>query len=164
MRERAVAAGAVEIGMLDLSRLRMKWRTERDTATQEDQPMITIHPSHNMIAPASFLADAGFGQETCSQCKTCTCHDQGDTLADPCPAATPPENREEQNLAEPRAIVEIDWAEDRAGNSIEGPVGPFDSEHLADEWALEAIYNGEWNTARLKPPTPVILPRKGTDT
>jgi len=60
-------------------------------------------------------------------------------------------------MAEPKAIVEIDWAEDRVGNSINGPVGPFDSERLADEWALEAIYNGEWNTAMLNPPTPVIL-------
>lgn len=61
-------------------------------------------------------------------------------------------------MAEPKAIVEIDWAEDRAGNVIEGPVGPFDSESLADEWALEAIYNGEWNTATLRPPTPMIIP------
>ena len=60
-------------------------------------------------------------------------------------------------MAEPKAIVEIEWAEDRTGNAIEGPVGPFDSERLADEWALQAIYNGEWNTATLRPPTPVTI-------
>lgn len=59
--------------------------------------------------------------------------------------------------AEPKAIVEVDWAEDRAGNAIEGPIGPFDSEYLADQWALGTIYNGEWNTAVLRPPTPVTV-------
>ena len=59
--------------------------------------------------------------------------------------------------AEPKAIVEIDWAEDRAGHPIEGPVGPFDSERLADEWALASIYNGEWNTAFLRLPTPATI-------
>lgn len=58
---------------------------------------------------------------------------------------------------EPKAIVEIDWAEDRAGNPIKGPIGPFDSERLADEWGLAAIYNGEWNTVALKPPTPLTI-------
>lgn len=33
MRARAVAAGAVEVGMLDLSRMRKKWRAERDATT-----------------------------------------------------------------------------------------------------------------------------------
>ncbi len=33
MRARAVAAGAVEVGMLDLSRMRKKWRAEREATT-----------------------------------------------------------------------------------------------------------------------------------
>ncbi|WP_449408022.1 hypothetical protein [Microbacterium maritypicum] len=58
----------------------------------------------------------------------------------------------------PSAIVEVDWAEDETGKPIEGPIGPFYSERAADEWALAAIFNGEWNTARLRPPTPITIP------
>ncbi|WP_136054337.1 hypothetical protein [Microbacterium sp. K24] len=68
---------------------------------------------------------------------------------------------EDETSSEAKAIVEIDWAEDRAGHPIEGPVGPFDSERLADEWALEAIFNGEWSTATLTPPTRSVYTEEG---
>lgn len=70
--------------------------------------MSTIHQSHNMIAPASFQSDAGYGQETCSQCMTCTCHDQGATLADPCPAATHPRTERSRTMPEHNHITHGD--------------------------------------------------------
>lgn len=48
-------------------------------------------------------------------------------------------------------IVEIDWAEDENGVAIDGPVGPFLSQRQAQAWGEEAIWNGEWNVARLHP-------------
>ena len=51
-------------------------------------------------------------------------------------------------------IVEIDWADDEAGQPLAGPVGPFGTVEEAHAWAERTICNGEWNTAILVPPRP----------
>ena len=51
-----------------------------------------------------------------------------------------------------KCYIEIDWAEDKAGNQITGPVGPFDSYHEADAWMTGRVYNGEWGVVSLCPP------------
>lgn len=79
----------------------------------------------------------------------------GDLHTATCGCLERPEQSDGQAMS---FIIEIDWAEDRAGNAINGPVGPFPDENAADRWATDAIYNGEWNTARLHPRTPVIIP------
>lgn len=56
-----------------------------------------------------------------------------------------------------KCYIEIDWAEDKAGNQITGPVGPFDSLPEADAWMTSRVYNGEWSLVLLHSPWEVEL-------
>lgn len=51
-----------------------------------------------------------------------------------------------------KCYIEIDWAEDKAGNQITGPVGPFDSLSEADAWMMGRVYNGECGVVLLHSP------------